>query len=234
MFDMEIHALFPSLLIADQNSDADRVKEVALSAMMKHLDADGYSDESTGHVTLHLDPMFATICMMATRLAKQYCEVMQVDPSNFDFNIVKTWFNIVRDRSTPFHNHGDAHLSFVYYINVPTEAAQPIQFYAPGDKYEPFPGFVRFNQPAEWNVFNSYAWQFPASEGTMYLFPSRMNHDTVGTTDERDAGVESLDDARTMRVAFAGDMLLTYKEKSAKSLGLQPKRNWRTFDGDLS
>ena len=63
----------------------------------------------------------------------------------------------------------------------------------------------------------------------MYLFPARMNHDTLGKTTERDAGVESLDEARTMRVSFAGDILLTYKEKSAKSLGLQPKRNWRTF-----
>jgi len=226
---MNIHALFPTLLIEDRNADADRFKEVAMTAMLDHLDADGYSDESTGHVTLHHDPLFVPVCQMATRLAHQYCEVMQIDPSNFDFNIVKTWFNIVRDRSTPFHNHGDAHLSFVYYINMPTDAAQPIQFYAQNDKYEPFAGFARFNQPAEWNVFNSYAWQFPASEGTMYLFPARMAHDTMGKTTERDAGVESLDEARTMRISFAGDILLTYKEKSAKSLGLQPKRNWRTF-----
>ena len=211
---MNIHALFPTLLLEDRNDDADRFKEVAMTAMLDHLDADGYSDESTGHVTLHLDPLFVPVCQMATRLAHQYCEVMQIDPSNFDFNIV---------------NHGDAHLSFVYYINMPTDAAQPIQFYAQNDKYEPFAGFARFNQPAEWNVFNSYAWQFPASEGTMYLFPARMNHDTLGKTTKRDAGVESLDEARTMRVSFAGDILLTYKEKSAKSLGLQPKRNWRTF-----
>lgn len=228
---MEIHALFPSLLIADQNSDADRFKEIAMMAMMKHLDADGYSNESTGHVTLHHEPLFSPLYKMATRLAQQYCEVMQIDPSNFDFNIIKSWFNIIQNRSTPFHGHGDAHLSFVYYINVPTEHAQKIQFYAHPEKYEPFPGFARFNNPAEWNIFNSYAWAFPASEGSMYLFPARLNHDTQGSTSVRDPGIKSLEDARMNRIAISGDILLTYKEKSAKSLGIQPRRNWRTFDG---
>lgn len=227
---MQIHALFPTLFLEEVDPAQAHMKEVAMSAMFKHMDADGYSDESTGHVTLHLDPLFAPVFSMATAMAKQYCEVMQVDPANFDFNIVKSWFNIIKDRSTPFHGHGDAHLSFVYYINVPTECAQPIQFYAAPDKYEPFPGFARFNNPAEWNVFNSYAWQFPASEGTMYMFPARMNHDTVGKTTQRDAGVKTMDDARSHRISLAGDIVLTYKEKSAKALGLQPRRNWRTFD----
>jgi hypothetical protein len=226
---MQIHALFPTLFLEETNPNHDRTKAVAMNALMNHLDSDGYSEENTGHVTIHHDPLFTPIYSMATAIAKQYCEVMQVDPSNFDFNIVKSWFNIIKDRSTPFHNHADAHLSFVYYINVPTECAQPIQFYAQNDKYEPFPGFAKFNSPAEWNVFNSYAWSFPASEGTMYLFPARMNHDTVGKTTMRDPGIKTIEDAKTHRISLAGDIILTYKEKSAKALGLQPKRNWRTF-----
>jgi hypothetical protein len=226
---MQIHALFPTLFLEEVNSDHDHIKTTTLTALMNHLDSDGYSDESTGHVTIHHDPLLHPIFSMATTIAKQYCEVMQVDPSNFDFNIVKSWFNIIKDRSTPFHGHGDAHLSFVYYINVPTDCAQPIQFYASNDKYEPFPGFVKFNNPVEWNVFNSYAWSFSASEGTMYLFPARMNHDTVGKTTARDPGIKTLENAKTHRISLAGDIVLTYKEKSAKALGLQPKRNWRTF-----
>ena len=40
---------------------------------------------------------------------------------------------------------------------------------------------------------------------------------------------KSLEDAKEHRIAIAGDIILTYKEKAAKPLGLQPKRNWRTF-----
>jgi hypothetical protein len=226
---MQVHALFPTLFLEDVNPDHHHMKEVAMLTVFNHTDCDGYSDESTGHVTIHHDPLFSPVFSMATAMAKQYCEVMQVEPSNFDFNIVKSWFNIIKDKSTPFHGHGDAHLSFVYYINVPTDCAQPIQFYAANDKYEPFPGFARFNNPIEWNVFNSYAWSFPPSEGTMYMFPSRMNHDTLGKTTSRDPGIKTLEDARVQRISLAGDIVLTYKEKSAKALGLQPKRNWRTF-----
>jgi len=131
---MTVHALFPTLLLERVDDQHETRKDLYIRQVMKHLDADGYSDESTGHVTLHHDPIFHPICQMATQLARQHCEVMQIDPDLFDFNIVKTWLNIVKDRATPRHAHADAHLSFVYYINVPEACAQPIQFYA-----HPFP-----------------------------------------------------------------------------------------------
>jgi hypothetical protein len=169
---------------------------------------------------------------MATKMARKYCEVMQVDPALFDIHIVKTWFNIVRGRSTPFHSHADAHLSFCYYINVPEDAAQQIRFYNNElTSNDPFPGFTKFNFPAEWNLFNSLAWSFNAVEGKMYIFNAKLCHDTSGENETQDTGIKSLDDANNYRITFAGDILLTYKEKEAKPLGLQPKRNWRMFNG---
>lgn len=225
---MVVHALFPKLLLEEKNEGHDASKHAFLQQMMKHLSEDGYSNEHTGHVTLHHDMVFAPICEMATRLAHHYCGVMRVDPDLFDFNVVKTWFNILRDTSTPYHNHADAHLSFCYYINTPVEAQQPIRFHDT-DRKEPFFGFSECNHPVEWNVFNSGSWQFVPLEGTMFMWPSALPHDTIGKTTERGAGVRSMEDALTQRVTFAGDILVTYKEKAAKSMGLQPKRNWRTF-----
>jgi hypothetical protein len=227
---MTIHALFPTLLLAEEDPNHSDRKPVYMRSLLKYLDSDGYSDESTGHVTIHLDPIFDPICQMATAMARQYCEVMRIDPSIFDFYIVKSWFNIIQNRATPFHSHADAHLSFCYYINVPEEFAQPIRFHANPNKYEPFPGFVKFNNPDEWNIFNSSSWQFPVSEGGMYLWPSAMCHDTIGNSSDRDPGVSSEEDAHKNRVTFAGDILLTYKEKSAKPMGLQPRRNWKSFN----
>jgi hypothetical protein len=226
---MEIIGLFPTLILQDENPEKERIKEVVINTIMKHLNEDGYSNEKTGHVTLHHDYMYEPIFVMASNLAKKYCEVMEIDPDTFDFQIVKSWFNIIKENSTPYHSHGDAHLSFVYYVNVPAEYAQPIQFYAHWDKYEPFISFAKYNNPAQWNVFNSYGWKFPSSEGLMYLWPAKMAHDTVGDGDGVAPGIESSEHARTYRIAIAGDIILTYKEKASKPLGLQPKRNWRTF-----
>lgn len=228
---MIVHALFPTLLLEDDAPDHGFIKDVYLKALMRHLTQDGYSNERTGHVTLHHDQIFEPICVMATKLARQYCEVMQIDPALFDFNVVKTWFNILGENRTPMHNHGDAHISFVYYINVPEGLEQDIEFYCKEPKLEPFIGFAKFNNPAEWNIFNSYAWRFQCPEGKMYLFPAGMFHDTVCEKNERPDGITSVEDARSYRISFAGDILLTYKEKEAKPLGLQPRRNWRTFDG---
>jgi hypothetical protein len=228
---MNIHALFPTLLLEEVNPNHDAHKEMFMKQIFKHLDADGYSDESTGHVTLHHDLIYTPILEMATHMAQQYCSVMQIDHDLFDFNIVKTWFNIIQDRSTPYHNHADAHLSFVYYINVPTDHAQSIQFYSDRDRHEPYAGFVKFNNPAEWNIFNSIAWQFPSSEGTMFLWPAKMCHDTIGKGSDLDPGLKVLDDAKNNRISLAGDIILTFKEKSNKPMGLQPRRNWRTFNG---
>jgi hypothetical protein len=226
---MEIHALFPTLLLQDDNLENDRLKNIILKNMLKHTDADGFSGEFTGHVNLHHEPLYEQVFVMATHMAKQYCEVMQIDPDLFDFNIVKSWFNILENQSTPYHSHADAHLSFCYYVHVPEDLAQPIRFYAKEDKYEPFPAFAKFNSPAEWNIFNSYSWSFQASEGRMYLWPARMGHDTVGKSNDQPTGITSVEEAKKRRVSLAGDILLTYKEKSRSPLGLQPKRNWRLF-----
>ena len=63
----------------------------------------------------------------------------------------------------------------------------------------------------------------------MFTFPSSLVHGTLARSDKGDKGLFSIKDYRRHRVAIAGDFLLTYKDKQAKSLGLQPVENWRTF-----
>jgi hypothetical protein len=228
---MNIHGIFPTLLLEDEETNHNSIKSSYMRTLMTCLSPEGFSHERTGHVTLHHDRVFEPICIMATRLAQQYCEVMQVDPDLFDFNIVKTWFNILRNNSTPFHSHADAHLSFCYYINVPKDVDQKIRFYGnEAARNDPFPGFIKFNTPFEWNGFNSFSWSFDAVEGRMYVFNAKICHDTTGQPTVADIGVKSIEDAYARRITFAGDIILTYKEKEAKTMGIQPKRNWRTFD----
>jgi hypothetical protein len=56
-----------------------------------------------------------------------------------------------------------------------------------------------------------------------------MLHDTVGGPVIQEEGVRSKIDLLNRRISIASDALLTYKEKSAKPLGIQPVSNWRKF-----
>jgi hypothetical protein len=45
----------------------------------------------------------------------------------------------------------------------------------------------------------------------------------------KDEGVKTKTDLTKRRISIASDAVLTYKEKSAKALGIQPVSNWRSF-----
>lgn len=64
----------------------------------------------------------------------------------------------------------------------------------------------------------------------MFVFPASMIHGTPSRTGENDTGIVTLDDYRSHRVSIAGDIVLTYRDKQAKALGIQPVANWRTFE----
>ena len=62
------------------------------------------------------------------------------------------------------------------------------------------------------------------------LFPATLNHDTIGHDELSTNKIEGINDVENRRISIAGDIILTYKEKIAKHLGLQPIKNWRMFE----
>lgn len=223
------HALFPTLVIETFNEDHAAMKEAFEGEILKHLSDKGFSNELTGHLTMHHVDAFRPVFELATSAAKAYLETLKVDPDLYQFNVVKSWMNIVRERATPMHAHRDAHLSFVYYVNIPEDADMPLVFEQDDYRHEPFAGCIKNAPPLEWTWLNSYTWSFGPKEGILFVFPASMIHGTPSRTGENDTGIVTLDDYRSHRVAIAGDFVLTYKEKQAKSLGLQPFENWRVF-----
>jgi hypothetical protein len=175
-----------------------------------------------------LDPAFEPLFRFSSVAVKEYVKSFSGDPSMFDFHVVKSWANIVKNLGNPQHNHADAHLSFVYYINIPEHVSTPIIFHNNPNRYQPFHGFSRWNCET-WDILNSGTWQFMPKEGQVMVFPSAMGHETPQLSDEEDHGVRDLVDLQQRRVSIAGDIIITYKELAAKPLGLQPVKNWRTF-----
>lgn len=223
------HALFPTLVLETFNEDHASIKKAFEKRILHHIGEDGFSNGETGHLTVHHDSAFKPVFELATKAAKAYMEKLSVNPDLYDFNLVKAWMNMVRNQDTPTHHHRDCHMSFVYYIHIPDDANMPLTFQRDEYRHEPFAGCIKHAPPFEWNWFNSYTWSFAPKEGAMFVFPANILHGTPPRNGEKDTGVFSLKDYRKHRVAVAGDFVLTYKERYAKSLGIPPIKNWRIF-----
>jgi hypothetical protein len=225
------HALFPTLVSEFHYDYPHRFKEIFFNSIFDHLNENGYSDEQTGHVTIHHDEKFKEIYQFAVSCVKTFIKVYNVDPELFDINVVKSWLNITAGISNPKHNHADAHITFVYYVHIPDSIQAPIRFYNHLRRHEPFPAFSKMNnQSNTWNAINSYTWQFVPTDGQLMVFPATLYHDTVGNSCDANPSIKTEVDIKNRRISIAGDILLTHKEKIARHLGLQPIHNWRKFD----
>jgi hypothetical protein len=231
---MQQHALFPTLVAEDLNPDNARLKEVFFPNAMKHF-TDGFSDEETGALALQTDPGFAPIYKYVTSKAREYLTQLRVDPRIHDINIVKSWLNVTAVTDSPRHNHADAHLTFTYYVNVPSDKQRDIRFFIEKQQNNLYHGMLE-NNVVDYNVFNSASWGFTPQEGSIFLFPGHLSHSVLprsSTCPDADTSkeppVKDLEDLKTRRICVAGDIVLTYNDGNKKYLGLQPVRNWRTF-----
>lgn len=227
---MIIHKVFPTIITEFKYDNSYEFKNIFKSIYHNHITSDGFSNEKTGHVALHHDNNLEDLYKFIIKCVKQYVETMNVDSNKFEYNVVKSFLNIINENVNPAHNHKDAHISFVYYINIPNTFTKCIRFYNYENRHEPYSGFCKFNNINNvWNEFNSYTWQFEPYEGQTIIFPSNLTHDTVGEIKGTETGINDLN-FNEKRITLVGDILLTYKQLEPSPLGLQPIKNWRTFD----
>lgn len=224
------HLIFPSYVMESHFDGQANLKKAFKKVALSHFNEEGFSDEMTGHVTMHHEPVLRPMYEFATKEAKQFVANYGINPELFDYHVVKSWMNVTKNRDTQMHGHKDAHISFAYYINVPEEAKTPIMFQNYDNRHEPYVGMARWNNPTEWNLINSYTWMFDVREGQLLVFPANMIHGTIKENSGADLGVKNIAAFNERRVCIAGDILLTFKEKQAKPLGLQPVENWRRFE----
>ena len=225
------HQLFPTLIGEWKHPEPEIVKQALFSRIFHHVDERGYSMETTGNVDLHLDEAFDPLFSFAAGCASEYLDTLKLDRGVFDLNLVKTWLNIITEFHTPPHNHQDAHLSFVYYVQIPEGLDKPVYFSCEHKPNELFYGMTNANI-LEWNIHNSPTWFFKPQEGQLLMFPGKLYHHTGGYgSGQPDTGCKTLDDLKPRRISIAGDFLLSYNRKIGRAYGIQPVSNWRTFNG---
>lgn len=223
------HALFPTLVGEEKYPDSDSFKKIFFENALKHF-KDGYSMETTGNVDLHHDAAFSPFFNFVIATAKEYLTTIGQYTNLYRLNIVKTWLNVITEFHTPMHNHADAHLSFVYYIQIPKDLHKPIYFVNRDRPNDLFHGMTN-NDVREWTPYNSETWSFTPSEGQMFMFPGKLYHQTGGYGNgQPDTPITTVDQFAPRRISLAGDILITYKEKAKRAYGIQPIENWRTYD----
>jgi len=71
------------------------------------------------------------------------------------------------------------------------------------------------------NQYNCNSVEFQPYEGALIIFPAKLHHFVEST--------KPSDNIKNRRISLAGDFILTLKEPTARSMGLQPINNWRQF-----
>jgi hypothetical protein len=222
---MKTFDLFPTLVATDTYEQHDEFKQVFFHNLPKYLRADGITGEQSGHVDLHLNPDFEEFFQFVSSVANEYIDTLIGTKDIWEPWLVKTWFS---DFNVPAHNHDDAHLSFVYYVNVPKTAAYPLHFLPPLDMPNDLTrGMFLPNKDIKVveynNQYNCNSVELQATEGALVVFPAKLRHGVESAVGRRPTKIND------RRISLAGDFVLTFKDKTARSMGLQPVSNWRTF-----
>jgi hypothetical protein len=225
---MITHPLFPTLVTEFHYDKKEDFKNRFFNRVLHHMDDHGYSMETTGNVDIHFDDDLSDLFDFAALNAFQYLKTMEVN-DEFDLNLVKTWLNIITEFHTPYHNHQDSHLSFVYYVQIPEGMDKPVNFAIHEKPNELFHGMTNANI-VKWNMWNSPTWFFNPVEGQMFMFPGKLYHYTSGSgSGSPDMPVKTLDDLKPRRISIAGDFVLTYKKRIGRAYGIMPVSNWKVY-----
>lgn len=230
------HALFPILLTEHEYPYSRQFKDVFFKDVYEHFNTtqssldSGYRLGCIEQYDLHLVEAFKPLYTFMQECVKEYLEQLHLDLESLDVYTTKSWLNIVKDSRIPHHGHGDAHLSTVYYLNIPEDINKPLQFHNYFERMEPFPGCIRYNNKNnEWDQFNAYTWSFTPYEGACVVFPGRMMHDSEVGYDQELKAISSFEEFKSFRISVAADYIITLNKHQGKSMSLQPVSNWRIF-----
>lgn len=215
--------LFPALLSTFNYDNHDVFKQTYLEHANKYVIND-LTGEAEGVNLVHHNPAFADFYAWVASCSKQYLEELNINLDKMNIVMAKSWLSFVdADREVPFHSHADHHLSFIYYVNAPA-GCDYINFGDPrgANLNEPFHGAFEktFDNIIEYNRYNSRNHYFPANEGQLWIFPSKMNHWTTRFTE-----------FEGVRQAIAGDLLLIYNDINNKTpFGMYSQEYWKFYD----
>ncbi|MBW4527041.1 MAG: hypothetical protein KME18_17930 [Phormidium tanganyikae FI6-MK23] len=231
---MPIETWFPLAIYYEDLPDAPTHQHSLLEAVLQlegeTVEPHNYPEMAwTGDIhgvnQIHIHPAFQWIVGQVEQHVAAYLQNIGVDLSKVDLYIQRAWPIVSRtEQEVGAHCHNTAHISAVYYIQVPTE-----EMYDPGSLLffndarvnEVCPGLGSENTDivdADNNLNQLYA-AYPPVEGRLLIFPAKQRHAvTMNETEE-------------LRVSLSFDIVLTATEKAAGAYEFltPPPNQWKKF-----
>lgn len=231
---MPIETWFPLAIYYDDLQDASAHQQSLIDAVLQLEQAGAeprnypemaWTGDLHGVEQIHTYPEFAWIVEQVEAHTAIYLEELGVDLSKVDLYIQRAWPIITRpEQEIGAHCHNTAHISAVYYINVPTEeGADPgsLVFFNDARVNEVSPGLGSENTAivdADNSLNQLYA-TYPPVEGRLLLFPAKQRHAvTMNETEE-------------LRLSLSFDIVLTAKSGDGGEYEFltPPPSQWRKF-----
>ena len=170
---------FPSIVFAGINDVIDRnaIKQIAQAWRNKEPELAGNSNEGGWHsrsienidlLPPNLQQVF-NVMVIELDKAVEYCRSRVGFPT---LKLQNFWININGPGAYhTLHNHQDAMLSGVFYIDIPTENMGDLQFYSGDDAQYYIPDNL-----STYNTITSTMATYPPKPGMVVIFPSWVKH----------------------------------------------------------
>lgn len=225
--------LFPTLVTHEEFEVSQKEKDLWFDAYIKHSREDGTTHDFLGFERVHHEEslkFFFTDKLMPT--LRQYLKTLNIEMDNFDVHVTKTFFNVTEHNGILPHNHEENHISFTYYPNVAPGTERQLKFFHPEQAHGNEPYSKWFHEVVDdWDHVNARSFSLPVSEGTMYIFPSKLDHDIVKEENDRSyvKAFKTKDELKKSRFCVAGDMMLTRNKPGVYRRSLTRIEDWRKF-----
>ena len=177
--DLKADLWFPSIVFAGINDQINRtaIKNIALAWRNKEPELAGNSNEGGWHSRSieNVDLLPPDIRDVFTQMvvefdkAVEYCRTSAGLPP---LEIQNFWINVNGPGSYhTLHNHQDAMLSGVFYIDIPTDNMGDLQFYR-GDEAQ----YYIPDNLSSYNTITSTMATYPPKPGMLVIFPAWVKH----------------------------------------------------------
>ena len=181
-----------------------------------------WTGDTNGHEFLHNDARFAKLFESFSAPIGRYLEMLRIDRDKITLYYTRSWGTIsMNGQATQPHNHIQAHLSLVYYLQKPADSSGisfiendvPNQF-APNLFHE---SMLQAGVLKEIQQLNARTINLNPGQDELLIFPSKAIHTIAPNR------------STTPRISIAVDILATVKETKGLEYVLPNLDTWKAI-----
>jgi hypothetical protein len=211
----KIHEVFP-LVVYQTTVDCHKDFKEHHLQNLKDYWFNGYefeSPEASSRIFVHLEEKYSEFFKSLKVAFDEYFEVLGIKYDRLNYHVVKSWVVYHRDDTTPPlapHNHNEANISFVYYLNTDETSDNFVVTQMPdSNRNQVCKGFFDtadvHNIMTSFNRYNCNYYTITPIEGSVIVMPTETYHKTIKKVSRTNE-----------RVAIAGDVRVTLKPEHYK------------------